>query len=1221
MAVAAPIIAAAIAPGIQGMIIRFALSLAVSYITQKLFGPEAPPGAASANGGSAPDPGVKQRIPSDPSNKLPVVYGEDRVHGSIIFADISSDNQTMGFIITLCEGPIKDINDIYWDDYKLVFDEISIFDAAENVLGTIPGNNVIDAIHPDGSHDDWLKDQMKVHRYPYGGRCVEMEAFSTKWAAGAADRAMPDVAYAYCELKYDREKQVTGLTSKLAFEIEGRLVRELDLLANVPTLIGRSPKDGITDIGLANPTLFSTTPKFYNYQGASITGTGYWPSTNALGYSTYYGGFQSLLPQDLMVPGGTYEIIDLGPDVTDDINDYKNGTAFNTIGASNSYTGSPAEVEFDFVQPGEQYKDFSTGNYVTFQPTVPDDGKRILNGLNIKHAAEELTESTIRPSDISATRVWVKYTYLLNGVSTDYYLPLITDKFINPGYFSAYGANDFNERQFAVSFLENILPATLHDFENTDDNPNGSLPIYAEGIEKFGIRRDRMSYHVADANGVEPTFQYEPGQQYFTESLPISIKAYASGDYSQTPPECLIDYLTHYTYGCGESVFDNDLDLQTFYDHKLFCNTLVTHNDTTGTSVSSKQYQTNGYANTGDDKDLNISDIVSNSQSIFSYTLGNFQMISDKVDTVKKIFDHTNIYGAVTLINDGFNSTINEMTLKFKSKSENYQDDQVFLDYGSKYFNEPELAKDISLKFLNTNVEAQRMGSVLMNKSRSNKIISFRTDTRAAELQVNDVVEVNGTYYDLSQNAILTHDYVNAQSSLPSTASIGEYKMFDSAQHMDVRYSDNTPAHYFVPYTIVKFDDLLTYFKECINGQFFDRSGTLSKYQVDQNNKLGEIFSLVTFVEGYTGNENGGQLQFHINSIIFTGAADSNISIQAVNNISGTTFIGVTSQLQDYDNGTKFRVNSISEVELSGGLQGYYLTAQIYNPNDYNVGSLTQRANAPTLNAQTYSTIGVVTNLVLNSASPLASIPSLNMSFTTPSSSNVEGVEVYYSEGIAGVKKVTTVISAPGSSYAASSVETIDITGIPTTTDLYIWIRSFNNFARGDYSAGLSVGAWNPANAATNVGNNAVSQNSIQNQAVGTNQIQNNSIGTNQIAQVVDFTGKTVTLPAEAVKAHTGEWDVTTKTADFTVTNQAYWQGYFIDTTSNTVTITLPTAPDDGDIIKLIDVGANAATNNIIIDGNSKNIQGSSSNYNINTNRSGTEFIFLTGNGWILTNN
>ena len=42
MAVAAPIIAAAVAPGIQGMLIRFALSLAVSYLTQKLFAPDMP---------------------------------------------------------------------------------------------------------------------------------------------------------------------------------------------------------------------------------------------------------------------------------------------------------------------------------------------------------------------------------------------------------------------------------------------------------------------------------------------------------------------------------------------------------------------------------------------------------------------------------------------------------------------------------------------------------------------------------------------------------------------------------------------------------------------------------------------------------------------------------------------------------------------------------------------------------------------------------------------------------------------------------------------------------------------------------------------------------------------------------------------------------------------------------------------------------------------------
>ena len=1206
MAVAAPIIAAAIAPGIQGMIIRFALSLAVSYITQKLFGPEAPPGAASANGGSAPDPGVKQRIPSDPSNKLPIVYGEDRLHGSIIFADISSDNKKMGFIITLCEGPIKGINNIYWDDYRLVFDTVNITNEFETVIGTFPGNNVIDAIHPDGSNDDWLNGNLKIVRYPYGGRCNEMETFSTKWAADADTRTMPDVAYAYCELNYDRENQVTGLTSKLAFEIEGRIVRKLN---SDLSLDGRSPKDGITDIGLFDPTQFSTSVKFNDYMKGSIVGY-------ELNDDDPYDGIpvpnRYILPQDLLNPDGTYEIIDLGDNTSDTIDDYKNGTVTNQAG--NYAYGQDDSVEFDFVQPGEQYKDHTTGNYVTFQPTEPDDGRRILNGLNIKDMGSDYTLSGSNFNTYYSysgysnlvddnRRVWVKYSYQLNGSDVDYYLPLVTKPLIDSASINATNGT-YTERDFGIAFNKQIM---------------ADAPWATNGIESFGQRRLRDSEHVADANGVEPTYTYETGQQYLTATLPISVKAYACGDYSQSPPECLIDYLTHYTYGCGQSVYDNDLDLQTFYDHKVFCETLVTHNDPNGSSVSSKQYQSNGYANTGDDKDLNISDLVNNSQSMFSYTLGKFQMISDKTDTVKKIFDHTNMYGGVTILNDGFNSTINEMTLKFKSKAENYQDDQVFLNYDNTYFNEPELAKDISIKFLNTNVEAQRMGSVLMNKSRSNKIISFKTDTRAAELQFNDVIEVNGTYYDLSQNGILTHDYVNAQSSLPSTASIGEYKMFDSAQHMDVRYSDNTPAHYFIPYTIVKFDDLLVYFKECINNQFFDHSGTLSQYQIDQNNKLGEIFSLITFVDGYTGNVNGGQFQFHINSIIFAGAADTNISIQAVNNINNTTFIGVTSQFQDYDNGTSFRINSISEIELDGGLQGYYITAQVYNAADYNVGSLTQRANAPTLNAQTYGTIGVVTSLTLNTNNPLASIPNIEVGFTTPASSNIEGVEVYYSDGIAGTKTINNVINAPGSSYTANTVQSVRLDNIPVTTDLYIWIKGFNTFARGDFSAGLSVGNWNPANASTNVGNNAVSQNSIQNQAVGQQQIQNNAIGTNQLAQIVDFTGKTVTLPADAVKAHTGVWSNTIKNNNFTVTNQAYWQGFFVDTTNNTVTVTLPATPDDGDIVKIIDVGANASNNNIIINGNTNNIQGSNTNLNIGINRTGTEVIFLTSKGWILT--
>jgi hypothetical protein len=597
MPAAAPIISALVANNVKGMVLRFALSLAISFITQKLFGPEAPPGAASANGGSAPDPGVKQRIPSDPSNKLPVVYGEDKVHGSIIYADISSDNQTMAFIIALCEGPIKGINDIYWDDYKLVFEQgEAIYGDGEEDESYLIGDNVIDAIHPDGSTDSWLSGNFKVVRFPHGGRCPEMEAFSTKWATGAENRTMPDVAYVYCELKYDREKQVTGLTSKLAFEIEGRIIRTFNF---DKTLYGVSPKGGVSDNVFANPNQFTDahTKSFHTYDSNQIVGY--------LKQDENYDGI-SVLPQKLLVPGGTYEIIDLG-DNSYDLGDH----IADNIPSYEYGDGEEAEVEFDFVQPGEQYRDETTGNYITFQPSVPDDGRRILNGLNIKNEGYDYTTSYAEYGYEAATRIWVQYTYQLNGVETKYYMPLVTEDF---GDYSPVSS----EQSWVDWFIGILYGGYEHDWGSTLDNPNGVAPWGIEGVEGLGRRRDRGSYHVADVNGVEPTFQYEPGQQYFTASVPTAVKAYAFGSYSQSPAECLIDYLTHYTYGCGQSIFDNDLDLETFYNHKLFCENSVTHTDPEGNSVSSQQYKTNGYANTGDDKDLNISDLVVNSQGILA---------------------------------------------------------------------------------------------------------------------------------------------------------------------------------------------------------------------------------------------------------------------------------------------------------------------------------------------------------------------------------------------------------------------------------------------------------------------------------------------------------------------------------------------------------------------------------------------------------------------------
>tara|TARA_R100001530_G_scaffold133400_1_gene106750 strand:+ start:4158 stop:7958 length:3801 start_codon:yes stop_codon:yes gene_type:complete len=1046
MAAAAPIISAIVANNIKGAILRFALSLAISYITQRVFGDQQP---GAGGNQSQKDPGVKQRIPSDPANKLPVIYGEERIFGSIIYADISSDNKTMAFIIALCEGPINHIGDVFWEDYKL----------------TLDGNNeVSNATHTDGSTDDWLNGNLTIHKYPDGGRCTQMEAFSSKWASNAENRAMPDAAYAYCELKYDRENNVTGLTNKLGFDIEGKLIRTIN---SNGTLNGPAPRTTpLRDI--FNLDIFDKNVSFSDFSGNQIT---HWSSGGIIPSQSIGRGS----PHAKVAIGGTLQIVDLGDDPNTgspaSVTAYMNGTG----SAYGSGTGATAELVF--LEPGEYHTDNHNSNTTSYSAFVPtpytdnsgvvhsDDGYRIVNGLKITSWGNNYSVSNFSTGS-NQLRVHAIYTYTdVHGAT----------------YKTAYslGTAEFNNsNQTTDAGKANILINSVFS------------SAYGNDPETYGIRRKRDPY----VNN-EPI--YIEHQQYFTAKLPYVVGEAARGFYSNNPAECLLDYMTNKIYGCGLSIEDTDIDIDTFYDHKLFCDDLVTHNDPDGASVTSKRYQCNGFANTNDSKDLNISDIVSNSQSIFSYTLGKFQMISDTVGNNQATFDDTNIYGNVTVVDDGFNSALNQVTLRFKSKSQNYQDDQVFLDFADIYFNEPILSKDLDLKFINTNVEAQRLGTVLVNKSRSSNLISFKTDTRAANLQVNDVITVQDTYYNLNTERKLYANLSNSSNNgLSDNNVIGQMRFRDNDEYQTVLYKDGTEAMLSMPYNASTHTQLLTFFKECINGQYEDNTFTLTKEQEKQNNKLGELVNLVINNEDYTtGGTYGGGFIFHLNnySMVYKNSPND-VRFENITNIHNTTWsVGI--EAAGARDGSLFKVNSISETELDGGLQGYYITAQEYNSADYTVGVLTAKAVAPNINSSRgYTNISPPNTLTLNNTYPNAAIPYIDISMTMPD--GVEGIEVYYSDTSSGTRYFMGNFNASSGTYTTGSVESFNIQNIPTSSDLYIWIRSYNAFARSNYSTGLSVGNWAPANASTNVGPGAVGSNSIQTGAIGASQISNSFLVT-----------------------------------------------------------------------------------------------------------------------------
>lgn len=78
-------------------------------------------------------------------------------------------------------------------------------------------------------------------------------------------------------------------------------------------------------------------------------------------------------------------------------------------------------------------------------------------------------------------------------------------------------------------------------------------------------------------------------------------------------------------------------------------------------------------------------------------------------------------------------------------------------------------------------------------------------------------------------------------------------------------------------------------------------------------------------------------------------------------------------------------------------------------------------------------------------------------------------------------------------------------------------------------------------------------------------------------------------------------------------------RGYFVDTSSGAITMTLPASASRGDEVHIIDYAATADTNNITIGRNSHKIQGASSDLTVATERAAFTLVYVDSTqGWLL---
>ena len=78
-------------------------------------------------------------------------------------------------------------------------------------------------------------------------------------------------------------------------------------------------------------------------------------------------------------------------------------------------------------------------------------------------------------------------------------------------------------------------------------------------------------------------------------------------------------------------------------------------------------------------------------------------------------------------------------------------------------------------------------------------------------------------------------------------------------------------------------------------------------------------------------------------------------------------------------------------------------------------------------------------------------------------------------------------------------------------------------------------------------------------------------------------------------------------------------RGYFVNTTSGAITMTLPGSASRGDEVSIIDYAGTFDTNNLTVGRNSHNIQGSAADLTVSTERAGFTLVYVDSTqGWLL---
>lgn len=207
-----------------------ALGFLLKQVTDSVNKENSTPSASDTN---RPDTGVREQVNPNVNESIPIVYGTAYTGGIITDAEIANSNQTMFYVLTICEktGTLIDgtqsqltFEDIYWDGNRITFQSDGITVASLTDEDGVVNTDVAGLIKFycfSGNSDDPV--------VPTGYTNTSLQAAYDIMPNWTASHQMNDLIFAVVRIDYNKDKGTTGL-GDVKFKIKNTMTEPGDVL-------------------------------------------------------------------------------------------------------------------------------------------------------------------------------------------------------------------------------------------------------------------------------------------------------------------------------------------------------------------------------------------------------------------------------------------------------------------------------------------------------------------------------------------------------------------------------------------------------------------------------------------------------------------------------------------------------------------------------------------------------------------------------------------------------------------------------------------------------------------------------------------------------------------------------------------------------------------------------------------------------------------------------